>query len=202
MAQKYFILFFTFLLLNSCNKINKPFEEIHGRIIPDNDQNYKTMNIINNNIQIEFNKYDEEIIYSNDGKYKIIIYSNIETKKLKKYSDEYIHKLVYNIEEWYNILNVIRIYDNEEIIRNYYINPDDKILICNDKLYCHVMNLILELDLINLTEKGKYWYNKLVEVNLIDTIDEYLILTVEEHGLYGFYEDEYKLKKKEFKIKI
>jgi len=202
MTKKYYIFIICCLLIISCNRPEKQFEEIHGRIIPNNDRYFKTENIINNSIEIDSNKYDEEIIYSDDGKYIIKIYSNIETKKLEKYSDEYYHILIDKLNDWYNILTVIRIYDNKEIINNYFINPDEKILIHDNKIYCHKMNLIYELDLIKLTEKGKYLHDKLVIVKLKEIIDEYIILTIEEHGLYGFYEDGHILVKKEFKIKI
>jgi hypothetical protein len=203
MFQKYYIVLIFCLLINSCNKSDKPFEKIHGRIIPDNDKYFKVENIINNNdILIDINKYDEEIIYSDNRKYIIKIYSNIQTKELEKYSDEYYNTFIYKKNEWYNILNVIRISDNKEIINNYFINPDEKLLIYNDKIYCHRMNIIYELDLINITEKVKYVYDKLVTVKLKEIINEYLILSIEEYRLFGFQEDGYIPIKKEFKIKI
>jgi len=70
--------------------------------------------------------------------------------------------LIHERNKWYSIINVTRIYDDKKIIYGFYINPDDKILIHNDRLYCHYENEILELDLNNITIKTKYVYGKTV----------------------------------------
>ena len=201
MILKFLKIFLICILIFSCSK-KILFEKQHGRIIPDNDNYFKTENIQNKTIKLDANTYDKEILFSDDGKYIVELYTNKEIKKLERYSDDYLKILMYETNNWYSIMDVTRIYDNTKIIYGFYVNPDDTILIHNDKIYCHQMNSILELDLNKITEKSKYVYDKTVEVEINKIIGNYLMLSIKEVDFYGFWEDDYKPIQKNFKIKI
>ena len=199
MSSKYFKIYVICILLFSCEK---SFEEIHGRIIPNNDRYFKIENILNEENKFNANEYDEETIYSDDEKYFIKIYVNKKIRELEKYSDEYIHTFIFTPNKFNSVLNVIRVFDNKEIIYGFNINPNSKILVHNDRIYCYTGNIVYELNLLNFTKKAKYVHDKSVDVQIINIIDKYLILQIEEHGLYNDWESGYIPIKKEFKIKL
>ncbi|GMO57528.1 MAG: hypothetical protein Ta2G_17260 [Termitinemataceae bacterium] len=190
---------FVILLFFSCEK---PFEEIHGRIIPKYDKYFFIEDIDNKEHKIDRNKYDIKQILSDDGKYIAKIYTNKKILLLEKYTDEY-YNIAYR-NEWYSILDIIRTNDNKEIIYGFPINPDDKIIFHKNKLYCHSGNLVYELDLIKFKQRAIYIYDKITEIELLEVIDNkllvYLLVYIEEIDLEN--RKIIKNKNKIFRIKI
>jgi len=171
MKYKIFNLFILCFLFFSCG-IQLHLK--HGSVIHKND-NSRIKIILNNRVYINKEKYYEEIIYSDNEKYKIKIYFNRELNQKIEFSNGHFY-IPY--ENRFNILNVVRIEDNAEIISGFYINPNSNIFLINDKIYCHRTNVIYELDLIKITEKARYIYDKNVEVNLINVNNKYLELSI------------------------
>jgi hypothetical protein len=193
-------MFFIFILFGSCKK---PFETLHGRIIPEKDIYFKVETIKNTEYNIDDIKgvnYSIARILSDDNEYISEIYTKNRIIATKMFTDDY-YKLLID-DEWNSILYVTRISDNKKIINGFNIFPNDKIIIYKNKLYCHQGNLIYELDLINLTKNVKYVYDKSIDVYLVNIINNELILDIKEIRWDRGTALGYKPIKRRFKIKI
>jgi hypothetical protein len=192
--------FFVIILFGSCKK---PVEILHGRIIPENDIYFKVEAIENteyNTDEIDGKDYNIDRILSNDKKYIAEIYTEDKIMTTKVFTDDYYKFLA--SDEWNSILYVTRISDNKKIINGFYIIPNEKIIIHNNKLYCHRSNIIYELDLIKLTKKAKYIYDKSIDVCLVNITNNELILEAKEIRFNRGTNLGYKPIKSQFKIKM